>query len=104
MEVDPLIDTNSDHRDGNEEEDDDGDSETHCDVASFAQVTYANLEPAQSVKQDPEETAKNNCKKAKQGKENFCHQCNHLFTNKLANFIFFFRDSLAHCLRLIFFF
>ncbi|XP_065219470.1 zinc finger protein ZFP2-like isoform X2 [Planococcus citri] len=83
MEIDPLIDESSDHQEV-EIVEEDIDSETHCDVASFAQVTYSNLESANSVKQEPadETTTKTNCKKVSQGKENYCQQCNHAFTNK----------------------
>lgn len=62
-----------------EEEDEE---ETSCDVASFAQVTYANYD---SVR--PEDTYQMlQIKEEKEGKENYCHLCQHSFNNKLVLF------------------
>ncbi len=61
-----------------EEEDDEG---TSCDVASFAQVTYANLD--QPKTEEPAGNSELNPNKG--GKENYCTMCQHSFTNKYSS-------------------
>ncbi|KAK7603256.1 hypothetical protein V9T40_003255 [Parthenolecanium corni] len=58
------------------EEEDEG--ETSCDVASLAQVTYANYDSFRP--EDNYQTLQ--IKQQKEGKENFCHLCQHSFNNK----------------------
>lgn len=63
-----------------EEEEVEGEEEdeTSCDVASFAQVTYANYDYARPEDSHPELQIK----EVKEGKENYCHLCQHTFNNK----------------------
>lgn len=72
MDVDPLADSNEEDAAIEPVEYSD---ETNCDIASFAQVTYANLENIRTEEEDSRSSRR-------RGKENFCYQCNHLFTNK----------------------
>lgn len=56
------------------------DEDTTCDVASFAQVTYANLD---NVKSEENLTVELDQK----SNENYCSLCHHTFTNKYDLFI-----------------
>lgn len=56
------------------------DEETTCDVASFAQVTYANLDNVKSEENLTVELDQRN-------NENYCSLCHHTFTNKYDLFI-----------------
>lgn len=60
---------------GMTEDYDDDDDETSCDVASFAQVTYANLETSRS--EENIAVAELNQK----SNEKYCNLCHHTFTN-----------------------
>lgn len=60
---------------GDEESAEDDDMETSCELASLAQVTYANSDHTKSADREGENSQK-------KGKENYCQQCDHSFTNQ----------------------